>query len=224
MDLDTIAESEALPPPTRRWLAVLVGITAVSASALALFEADSGRREELAFVRASRASIEIFAELAGSVPRTQFAVGGFRRALHGEVVATGRLLVSAEASPDAARVAGELSEAESAAAARYQRAVRSMARVTPDAPLDPVARTLVTSSLGGVRRVLAYQNRQVEVADTYGTRQERAMFAIALVALAAVLLGLAGLVGTGRGSTITMVAAAVALVVAVGWSGSSLLV
>jgi hypothetical protein len=90
-------------------------------------------------------------------------------------------------------------------------------------PLDPVARILLTSDFGGVRRVLAYQNRQVDVADTYGTRQERAMFAIALVALAAVLLGLAGLVGGGRGSRVSMVAAAVALVLALGWSGSSLL-
>jgi hypothetical protein len=85
------------------------------------------------------------------------------------------------------------------------------------------ARSLLTANLGGVRRVLAYQDRQVDVADTYGTRQERAMFAIALVALAAVLLGLAGLVGSGRGSRVSLVAAAVALVLALGWSGSSLL-
>jgi hypothetical protein len=44
------------------------------------------------------------------------------------------------------------------------------------------------------------------------------------VAIAAVLLGLAGLFGGGRSGTIALVVAAVALVVAVGWGGSALLV
>jgi hypothetical protein len=202
---------------------VLVGVTAVSAAVLALFEADSGRREELAFVRASRASIEIFAELAGGTPRTQFTANGLRRATQNDVGANARVLASEGASPEALGVTGGMSTAESAAAERYLDAVRAMARVPRDAPLDPGARSLLTANLGGVRRVLAYQDRQVDVADTYGTRQERAMFAIALVALAAVLLGLAGLVGSGRGSRVSLVAAAVALVLALGWSGSSLL-
>jgi ribose/xylose/arabinose/galactoside ABC-type transport system permease subunit len=56
----------------------------------------------------------------------------------------------------------------------------------------------------------------------YGTRQERAMFPIALVAIAAVLLGLAGFMG-GRTGRVSMVVAAVALAVAVAWGGSGLL-
>jgi hypothetical protein len=221
MDLDTIAETEALSPAARRWLAILVGVAAVTAALLAAFEADSGRREELAFVRASRSSIQIFAELAGSTPRNEFALAGVRGALQTEVGANGRLLVSAEASPEAFAVVAAMSEAESAAAARYQDAVQAMARVPPDAPIDPATRTILTSDLDRIRRILAYQNRQVDVADVYGTRQERAMFSIALVALAAVLLGLAGLVGARRGGRLALVAAASALVLAVGWSASS---
>jgi predicted ABC-type sugar transport system permease subunit len=75
-----------------------------------------------------------------------------------------------------------------------------------------------------VAGTLGYQNAQVDRADRYGTRQERAMFAIALVAIAAVLLGLADLFGGGRSGTIALVVAAGALVVAVGWGGSALLV
>jgi hypothetical protein len=223
MDLDTVAETESLSPAARRWLAVLVGVAAVTAALLAAFEADSGRREELAFVRASRSSIQIFAELAGSTPRTEFALAGVRGALQTEVGANGRLLVSGEASPEAFAVAAALSEAESATARRYQDAVRSMTRVPLDAPIDPATRTILTSDLNRIRRILAYQNRQVDVADVYGTRQERAMFSIALVALAAVLLGLAGLVGARRGGRVALVAATVALVLAIGWSASSLL-
>jgi hypothetical protein len=75
-----------------------------------------------------------------------------------------------------------------------------------------------------VRRILEEQNRLVDRADRYGTRQERAMFAIALVAIAAVLLGPAGLVGDGRGGRIALVVAAAALALALGWGGSGLFV
>jgi hypothetical protein len=99
-----------------------------------------------------------------------------------------------------------------------------MAGVPPDAPLDGATHRLLTAELSGIQGVLRYQNAQVDLADRYGTRQERAMFAIALVAIAAVLLGLAGLFGVGRSGTISMVVAAVALLVALGWGGSALFV
>jgi hypothetical protein len=50
------------------------------------------------------------------------------------------------------------------------------------------------------------------------------MFAIALVAIAEVLLGLAGLVGDGRGGRVALVVAAAALALALGWGGSGLFV
>jgi hypothetical protein len=200
------------------------GVAAVAAALLAALESDSGRREEEAFVRSSRSSVQIFAELAGSAPRTQFQANGIRRALGNEIDATARLLEATEASPEARRVAVALSRAESAAAGRLGRAVEAMGRVPQDAPLDPATRRLLTASLSEIQEVLGYQNAQVDRADRYGTRQERAMFAIALVAIAAVLLGLADLFGGGRSGTIALVVAAGALVVAVGWGGSALLV
>jgi hypothetical protein len=220
MDIDVVADTR--DAPSRRWLAVLVGFTALGAAFFAALESDSGRREEQAFVRSSRSSIQIFAELAGGAPRTQFIATGIRGGLETQIGSTGRLLVSQDASPVAAEVAAGLSDAETAAARRYGGAVRAMARISPDAPLDPFTRALVTSTIPRVRRILAYQNRQVEIADKYGTRQERAMFAIALVAIAAVLLGLAGLMG-GRTGRISMVVAAVSLGVALVWGGSGLL-
>jgi uncharacterized membrane protein YuzA (DUF378 family) len=224
MDLDTVTEVAGTPPRYRRWLSALVGIAAVAAALLAALESDSGRREEEAFVRSSRASVQIFAEIAGSAPRTQFLANGLRLSLGNEIEATARLLEATTASPEARRVAVPMSRAESAAAARLGRAVEAMGRVAPGGPLDPATRRLLTAELSGIQRVLEYQNAQVDRADRYGTRQERAMFAIALVAIAAVLLGLAGLFGAGRSSLIAMVAAGAALAVAVGWGGSALLV
>lgn len=224
MDLDAVAEVPRTPPRYRRWLSALVGIAAVAAALLAVLESDSGRREEEAFVRSSRASVQIFAEIAGSAPRNQFLANGLRRALGNEIDATGRLLEATEASPEARRVAAAMSRAESAATRRLSEAVTAMSRVPEGGPLDPATSRLLTASLGEIQTVLRFQNAQVDLADRYGTRQERAMFAIALVAIAAVLLGLAGLFGGGRSGTISLVVAAVALLVALGWGGSALLV
>jgi hypothetical protein len=224
MEIDTMAESRSLGSGFRRRLSVLVGISAVTATLLAAFESDSGRREEEAFVRSSRASIQIFAELAGSAPLTQFAANGLRRAIQIDVGAGGRVLATRGASSEATRLAMATAEAQSAAAQRYAEAVRAMSRVPTDSPIDPGTRALLTSDLPRVRRLLEEQNRLVDRADRYGTRQERAMFAIALVAIAAVLLGLAGLVGDGRGGAAALGVAAAALALALGWGGSGLFV
>jgi hypothetical protein len=54
----------------RRTLSVLVGIAAVSATVLSWVEADNGRKEEQAFVNASRGALEIFVKIAASSPRS----------------------------------------------------------------------------------------------------------------------------------------------------------
>jgi hypothetical protein len=223
MDIDTVGELEARGPRFRRWLALLVGVAAVTTALLAVLESDSGRREEQALVRSSRGSIQIFAEIAGSAPRTQFTANSLRQALGNDIGATARILVTQGASPEATDVAMAVSEAQSAGARRLIVAVRSMSRVEPDAPLDPTTVRLLTSDIPQLRGVLEEQNRQADLADRYGGRQERAMFAIALVAIGAVLLGLAGLVGGRRAGVVSLVLAGMALVLALGWGGSALL-
>jgi hypothetical protein len=223
MDIDTVGELEARSPRFRRWLAVLVGVAAVTTALLAVLESDSGRREEQALVRSSRGSIQIFAEIAGSAPRTQFTANSLRQALGTEIGATARVIVTQGASAEATDVAMAVSGAQTAAARRLIAAVRSMSRVAPEAPLDPTTRTLLTADLEHIQGVLEEQNRQADLADRFGGRQERAMFAIALVAIGAVLLGLAGLVGERRAGVVSLLLAGVALVLAIGWGGSALL-
>lgn len=53
--------------------------------------------------------------------------------------------------------------------------------------------------------VVEEQNAAVDRAALYGTRQERSMFGLALVAIAASLLGLAGLTGSSRAGRISLV-------------------
>jgi len=83
---------------------------------------------------------------------------------------------------------------------------------------------LLTSDLPGVRRVLEEQNRLVDRADRYLTRQERAMFAIALVIIACGASGPGRAGGDGRGGRVALVVAAAALALALGWGGSGLFV
>ncbi|HEX2025398.1 MAG TPA: hypothetical protein VHH92_03280 [Actinomycetota bacterium] len=222
MDLDVLADVRSAA--YRRWLAVLVGVAAVAAALFATVESDTGRREEQAFVRSSRSSLRIFASFAASNPRRQFMINGIRQGLKTEIGATARLLASGERSPEAFRAATAVSQAESRAARRYTEAVRASSRISAEAPLDPTTKALVTSSIPHIREILRYQNQQVDVADRYGSRQERAMFAIALVAISAVLLGLAGLMGGGRAGRTSLVAAAMALVVGLLVGGSTFFV
>jgi hypothetical protein len=225
MDVETAAAgASARTARFRRWLAVLVGTAAITASLLAAMESDSGRREELAFVRASRSSLDIFSKIAGSTPRTQFQANGIRSALETGIEATARLIHASDADQEVFRLVVPVGSAQERASNRMVGVVRQMSRVPPDAPIDPVTRDLVTADLAAIRADLQVQNAQVDLADRYGTRQERAMFAIALVAISAVLLGLAGLIGGGRTGRVTLVVAAVALLLALGWGASAFLV
>jgi hypothetical protein len=79
-----------------------------------------------------------------------------------------------------------------------------------EAPIDPDRHPVVLE-----------QNRQVDLAERYGLRGNRAVFALSLLAVAAVLLGLAGVTGDGGTGRPALVSAAVTLAASVGvglWS------
>lgn len=218
-------EVAATGPPIRfrRWLGGLVGAAAIAATSLAFLESEAGRQEEEAFVRASRLSLDIFAGIAGSGPRQTFEVGAFRSGLRTSLLATARqLAVLEDEDPgEAAEAVEAVGRAQERAAERVAAAGDQMSRVPEDAPgIDPPLREVLTSDIATLQLDLAEQNRQVDLADRHGTRQERAMFAIALVAIAAVLLGLAGLMGDGRPGRVALVAAAASLVLGMGWAVS----
>jgi hypothetical protein len=90
--------------------------------------------------------------------------------------------------------------------------------------LDPVAREVLATNTEGLREIGDEQDHQVGLAEKYGGRLSRALFALSLLALAAILLGLAAVLGIQHGGPIILGVAALALLLAAGWGGSALLI
>jgi hypothetical protein len=220
LDIETAGTpTEERPSRNRRWLSVLVGATAVAAATFAAVESHSGRLEEQAFVRANRLSIDLFAKIAGSSPRVSFQLDSIRDAVGKSLTATSRNLGALRrGEPSVTQLARALSAARDRTTDHVIEVTRQMSQIPADAPgIDPALREILTTDVRELGAEVEEQNRQVDEASVHGTRQERAMFGIALVAIAAVLLGLAGLMGEGRPGRVALIGAAASLVVAVGW-------
>ena len=221
VDIETAAPGplEEHPSTYRRWLSVLVGVAAVAAASFAALESHTGRLEEQAFVRANRLSIDLFARIAGSSPRVTFQLDTIRDAVGENLTSTARALAAfRRGGPEVTRLAQALSSARERASEHVIEVSGEMARIPPNAPgIDPALREILTTDITQLGPEVREQNLQVDRAGVHGTRQERAMFGIALVAIAAVLLGLAGLMGAGRPGRVALVVAGASLVVAVGW-------
>lgn len=217
----------AAPPPTRmtrgfrRWLAALVGLTAVAAASISWVEADSGRKEEQAFVNASRGALEVFVKIAASQPRRQFKGDALRAMLGVDIESTSRL-ARAPLRDQIFDIARAESRAEGAAARRLRKVFRNTRVIDRDDPsVDPAALEAVSASTAEVESVVEEQAQAVDDASSYGTRQERGFSALGLVAIAASLLGLAGLIGAGRTGRIVLVTAGCALALSVLWTASA---
>ena len=215
VDVETAVPTGPVTTRFRRWLSVLVGLAALSATVLAWIESDSGRREEEAFVQASRTSVEIFMKIAASQPRIQFQADELRRGAARQIEASAQVLSSKPGS-EAFVLAVALSKVEEKVSPQTLRVVQSMASVPTSAPgVDATTLEALNTQVIDLTPLVESQNAAVDRANQYGTRQERSMFGLALVAIAASLLGLAGLMGATRGGRIALVTAATALAVAV---------
>lgn len=225
LDVEVAAPASELVPRFRRRLAVLVGLVAVAAASLAFLESDADRQEDQARIDASRTALDVFVGLAASGPRFQFEVDAARRSTLLDARSNARA-AGISLDPDSLGVALGLSIADNEASRELleiSRATRSVPRSAPG--LDQAASDSIRiRSQADVDPLLDAQADASGRAERFGTRQERAMFGIALVAIAASLVGLAGLIGAGRAGTIVLATAAAALALGVGWGGSGLLV
>ena len=212
IDVETAVPEARMSPRFRRWLAILVGITAVAVPVLTFVEADSGRKEEQAFVNGSRGALDIFVRIAAKSPREQFTVDALRQSLRVGAEGLSRVATSEPDLPLDYALA--LQKAARQSERRVQQVGEGMsAPPKEDSELDPTTAAALDSSPGELVKLVEAQGAQIDEADTYGTRQERGMFALGLVAIAAALLGLAGLMGSTRAGRTALVSAGVALVV-----------
>ncbi|HEX3317892.1 MAG TPA: hypothetical protein VHR88_07735 [Solirubrobacteraceae bacterium] len=206
-----------------KWVTLLVGLAAAFAGILAFGEAESNRQKEHEFVEAARDAELIFVRLGASTGPDQFRGNAIRSAL--SIAQQGTALVIGTKNPGQPfAYALALAKADRRAGARLQQVATQMSTVPATTPgLDERTSAAVRSSLGSALPLLAKQQHAVEEADRWASRQEHTIFALGLVAIAAALGGLAGLMGVGRPGRLAAATGSIALAVAVVWSAVTFL-
>lgn len=207
-----------------KWLALLAGVAAVMATLLATLDMHSNKREEQALSRSARLSVEIFGRIAGSGP---VQTAGYQATAIGTgraIESLARRIVGRE-FPETNDFEQALGAADERAGERLQSLADSVGGVPPESSgVDSHTRGVIGTGLEQLTLMVEEQNRQRDVADKYFERGTRSVYALSILALAAVLLGLAAVLGQRGGGTITLVVAGLALIFAMGWGGSALLV
>ncbi len=173
-------------------------------------------------VNATRLAVRVFEASAatGLLSMYQFQAG--REATLLSIDASSRDLLAAEA-PAVAEAQRAMATAEARAAERLTVAGEAMSRAPEEtSPVDPHTRAVLALTLDDMAGSVEELNDQLALAERYGARGTRAVFALSLLAIGAVLLGLAGVMGATRTGRIALGASAVALLLSVGWAAAAL--
>ena len=218
----------ALQPSGRtwfeRWLSVLVGIAAILAALLATAQVDAGKHEERALQMAARLSVQVFKGTAGGSPRFSFQINSMQNATALAIASTGAE-IAVLGMPETADSIQARAEADVKAADRLLAIAQSMGDVPPaSSGLDPATRKVVGTEPNDLDAVVAEQIRQMDISDRFGERGNRTLAGLSLVALGAVLIGLAAVLGRTVPGQVVIVAASLALLAAAAWGVSALLV
>jgi hypothetical protein len=202
------------------WLAILIGLAAIVAASLATLEMHSSKRWEQASTEAADLSVELFGKIAATGPVRAAGLSTQQTALTLDVGAIAR-----SQHPDAKGFQIVTAYVDSEVGVRLLRLGEEItAAADRTGSLDPVAREVIETNTTGLREIGDDQDHQVELAEKYGARLSRALFALSLLALAAILLGTAAVLGLQHGGPIILGLAGVILLLAGGWGGSALLI
>ena len=207
-----------------KWVALLAGLTAVLATLLATLDMHSNKREEQALSRSARLSVEIFGRIAGSSP---VQTAGYQATATGASRAIESLSrrIAGPDFPGTEDFELALGQADERAAERLQSLGESVGGVPLETSgVDPHTREVIGTDVQELTPLVEEQNRQRDVADRFFERGTRSVYALSILALAAVLIGLATVLGERGGGSITLVVAGLALLFAMGWGGSALTV
>ncbi len=207
-----------------RALAILAGLAAVLAALLATLQVDASRWEEQAMVTATRLAVRVFEASAATGLLSMYQFQAEREATLLAIDASARDLLAAQASAVAAGQRA-VATAEARAAERLTVAGEAMSRAPGEvSPVDAHTRTILALTVDDMAGSVEELNDQLALAERYGTRSNRAVFALSLLAIGAVLLGLAGVMGETRTGQISLGASAVALLLSAVWAGAALAV
>ena len=207
-----------------RALAILAGLAAMLAALLATLQVDASRWEEQARVNATRLAVRVFEASAATGLLSMYQFQTEREAMLLSIDASARDLLAAQV-PAAASTQRVLATAEARAAQRLTVAGEAMSRAPDEAsPVDAHTRAVLALTVDDMAASVEELSDQLALAEHYGTRGNRAVFALSLLAIGAVLLGLAGVMGETRTGRIALGTSAVALLLSVVWAGAALAV
>jgi hypothetical protein len=221
MDLDVeIVHKASGKSRFEHWLAILIGVAAIVAASLATLEMHSNKRWEQASTEAADLSVELFGKIAATGPVRAAGSSTEQTALALDLQAIER-----SRHPDTKGFQFVMAYVDSEVAVRLLKLGEEITATTDRATaLDPVAREVIATNTEGLREIGDEQDHQVELTEKYGARLSRSLFALSLLALAAILLGLAAVLGLQHGGPIILGLAGLILLLAGGWGGSALLI
>ena len=148
--------------PRKKWLAVLLGISAVVAAALATLDLHSSKRYEDLVNRSSRASVDLFGRIAGSsFPVTGENISSQAGGIRGIEASSRQLLSPVE--PAITGFEAAIAQADRLAAERLQRLADTIGEVpTPESGVHPVVRDVIATDEAQLAAVAERQNRLLD--------------------------------------------------------------
>lgn len=202
-------------------VAALVGVTAVLAALLAVLQLDAGRKGNRAGLLAARVPVQIFGDLAASSLRDDYHTNTLRESAGAGILA---LAHESAALQRLARPQLYLGFSDFKASSRMLEAAQEMKAVTlASRGVDARTRSAIEATLPDINREVKRQGQLVDDSNEFGVRQNRAVFGLSLVAIAAALFGLAAVLKAGSGGRIALATGAGALMLSLLWGVLALL-
>lgn len=222
MDPDAVSEVEGRTPFDRR-LAVLLGIAAVVASLLATAQVGFDREAGRASSRATRLSTRLFEGITGTGLLSSFHLGSLLQATEGALVSSARQVASFD-HPDVAEIELALGKTSETASLRILELAGEMGAPPTEVPsLDRHTLSVLTRTTKQLQTDVTEQGALVDRAQRFSARGDRVVFALSLLAIAGVLLGLAAVMKEGQPGRVSLWSAAAMLLLAVLVGGSAFL-
>jgi hypothetical protein len=195
--------------------ALVIGSVAILAAILGTFQVQTSQDKNRALQMAARLSVELTEKISGSTQLTTFEYESTQQALALGLAATNRTLAGLD-HPEIAAAEEAKGTADSTAADRLVQIATTMALEPAEGVVDQWTREVLLATPEDWQRLVAEQNRQVDLADVASARSQRSVLGLSFIALAGVMAGLTGVLGEGRNGLIALSGAIAALVAALG--------
>lgn len=202
-------------------VALLIGLVALSAATLAVMQVQHSADETRAHLMASRLASDITTRITASTDLFRAKLLSMQMAAMGAMGGVSRQIVNFSTSDPAQEALGG---AEYEAYSRLILIADAMTQIpSVDGPLDSYALSVISTTDERLTELTGDQNDQADAAELAGERGNLVVLGLSLVALAAVLAGLAAVLGEGWSGRLIVVLGYATIAVAVTIGAASLL-